>query len=149
MNLQPVQKFKQKSAGSKKQRNEPEQNTSICDCSQPHKFYCKTEGGWRIHGLLGASWRSPGRGKSTRAGHDSIKLLQAPLFDQIMRKALRVQQRQAMRCNATSLVASPLLAIQAAKLIESNEKMDVFGEICIQIRLKSALWNFRKIYIFF
>jgi hypothetical protein len=40
----------------------------------------------------------------------------------------------------------PLLAIQAAKLIESNEKMDVFGELYIQIRMKSALWNFRKIF---
>jgi len=50
----------------------------------------------------------------------------------------------AMRCDVA--LRFPLLAIQAAKLIESNEKMDVFGELCIQIRLKSALWNFRNLF---
>jgi len=54
-----------------------------------------------------------------------------------------------MRCDATRrdvALRFALLAIQAAKLIESNEKMDVFGELCIQIRLKSALWNFKNVF---
>jgi len=55
--------------------------------------------------LLEASWWPRGTAKSTRTGHDSIKLLQAPLFDQIMRKA-RVVSIRFRRCDV-ALHSSP------------------------------------------
>jgi len=53
----------------------------------------------------------------------------------------------AMRCDVALRFA--LLAIQAAKLIESNEKMDVFGELLHSNSSEVSPLEFLKTYFIF